>query len=150
MATAAIYLLVDSVLGSYCYQIGAFLCCQSDQIEILLGLHSFLARQKLPSAIGLAMFCKQRRFGTPRAVHHTKSWLKLSFYRSIQIYRVDFEKMYNISSMLFFFSFFFNASRLCGKRTKKGRDLCMSPGKVKVKVTWFQSSHKLILLLGRT
>ena len=52
------------------------------------------------------MFCKQKRFGTPRTVHHTKSWLKLSFYRSIQIYRVDFEKMY-ISSMLFFFFFFF-------------------------------------------
>ena len=56
---------------------------------------------KITSAIGLAMFCKQRRFGTPRTVHHTKSWLKLSFYRSIRIYRVDFEKIY-ISSMLFF------------------------------------------------
>ena len=43
--------------------------------------------------IGLAMFCKQRSFGTPRTVHHTKSCLKLSFYRSIRIYRVDFEKI---------------------------------------------------------
>ena len=87
--------------------IGAFLCSQSDRIEILFGPQSFLARQKLTSAIGLAMFCKQRRFGTPRPVHDTKSWLKLSFYRSVRIYRVDFEKMYNISSMLSFFFFFF-------------------------------------------
>ena len=80
---------------------------QSDRIEILFGPQSFLARQKLTSAIGLAMFCKQRRFGTPRTVHHAKSWLKLSFYRTIRIYQVDFEKIYNISSMLFIFFFFF-------------------------------------------
>ena len=62
---------------------GVFLSGQSDRIEILFGPESFLALQKLTSAIGLAMFCKQRKFGTPRTVHHTKSLLKLSFYRSI-------------------------------------------------------------------
>ena len=53
----------------------------------------FSCLTKTDIAIGLAMFCKQRSFGTPRTVHHTKSCLKLSFYRSIQIYRVDFEKI---------------------------------------------------------
>ena len=38
---------------------------------------------KTDMSIGLAMFCKQRRSGTPRIVHHTESWLKLPFYRSI-------------------------------------------------------------------
>ena len=61
-------------------------------------------------------------------VHHTKSWLKLSFYSSIQIHQVDFEKMY-ISSMIFFFSFFFRTP-VCGKRTKKGRDLSASPSTI--------------------
>ena len=98
--------------------IGAFLSDQSDRIEILFGLQSFLALQKLISAIGLAMFCKQRRFGTLRTVHHTKSWLKLLFYRSIRIYGVDFEKMY-ISSMLFFFFFFFFLERQYAVRGRK-------------------------------
>ena len=53
----------------------------------------FSCLTKTDIAIGLAMFCKQRSFGTPRTVHHTKSCLKLSFYRSIRIYRVDFEKI---------------------------------------------------------
>ena len=98
---------------------GAFLCGQSDRIEILFGPQSFLARQKLISAIGLAMFCKQRRFGTPRTVLHTKSWPKLSFYRSIRIYRVDFEKMYNISFMLFFFFFFFKERQYAVRGRRK-------------------------------
>ena len=59
---------------------------------------------KITSAIGLAMFCKQRRFGTPRTVHHTKSWLKLSFYRSIRIYRVDLKRFTSLPC--FFFPFF--------------------------------------------
>ena len=82
--------------------LGTFLLGLSDWIEILFGPESFLALQKLTYAIGLAMFCKQRRFGTPRTVHHTDSWLKLPFYRSIRIYWVDFEKIY-ISSIFFFF-----------------------------------------------
>ena len=90
-----------------------FLYSQSDRIEILFGSHFFLARQKLTSAIRLAMFCKQRRWRTSTTVHHTKSWLKVSFYRSIRIYRVGFEKMYNISSMIFFLR-----TPLCSKRTK--------------------------------
>ena len=53
----------------------------------------FSCLTKTDIAIGLAMFCKQRSFGTPRTVHHAKSYLKLSFYRSIRIYRVDFEKI---------------------------------------------------------
>ena len=53
----------------------------------------FSCLTKTDIAIGLAMFCKQRSFGTPRTMHHTKSCLKLSFYRSIRIYRVDFEKI---------------------------------------------------------
>ena len=53
----------------------------------------FSCLTKTDIAIGLAMFCEQRSFGTPRTVHHTKSCLKLSFYRSIRIYRVDFEKI---------------------------------------------------------
>ena len=53
----------------------------------------FSCLTKTDIAIGLAMFCKQRSFRTPRTVHHTKSCLKLSFYRSIRIYRVDFEKI---------------------------------------------------------
>ena len=53
----------------------------------------FSCLTKTDIAIGLAMFCKQRSFGTPRTVHHTKSCLKLSFYRSIRIYQVDFEKI---------------------------------------------------------
>ena len=53
----------------------------------------FSWRTKTDIAIGLAIFCKQRSFGTRRTVHHTKSCLKLSFYRSIWIYRVDFEKI---------------------------------------------------------
>ena len=53
----------------------------------------FSCLTKTDIGIGLAMFCKQRSFGTPRTVHHTKSRLKLSFYRSIRIYRVDFEKI---------------------------------------------------------
>ena len=57
---------------------------------------------KTDMSIGLAMFCKQRRFGNPRTVHHTENWLKLPFYRTIRIYWVDFEKTY-ISSMFFFF-----------------------------------------------
>ena len=50
----------------------------------------FSCLTKTDIAIGLAMFCKQRSFGTPRTVHHTKSCLKLSFYRSIRIYRGGF------------------------------------------------------------
>ena len=61
------------------------------------------------------MFCKQRRFGTPRTVHHTKSWLKLSFYRSIRIYRVDFEKIY-ISPFFFFFFFLERQYAVRGRR----------------------------------
>ena len=53
----------------------------------------FSCLTKTDIAIGLAMFCKQRSFGTPRTVHHTKSCLKLSFYGSIRIYRVDLEKI---------------------------------------------------------
>ena len=53
----------------------------------------FSCLTKTDIAIRLAMFCKQRSFGTPRTVHHTKSCLKLSFYRSVRIYRVDFEKI---------------------------------------------------------
>ena len=63
---------------------------------------------KTDIAIGLAMFCKQRSFGTLRTVHHTKSCLKLSFYRSIRNYQVDFEKIQATSlPCLFFFFFFF-------------------------------------------
>ena len=71
------------------------------------------------------MFCKQRRFSTPRTVHHTESWLKLPFYRSIRIYWVDFEKIY-ISSMFFFFFFFYRMT-VCGKSTKA--DLRASPSR---------------------
>ena len=39
----------------------------------------FSCLTKTDIAIGLAMFCKQRSFGTPRTVHHTKSCLKLSY-----------------------------------------------------------------------
>ena len=53
----------------------------------------FSCLTKTDIAIGLVMFCKQRSFGTLRTVHHAKSRLKLSFYRSIRIYRVDFEKI---------------------------------------------------------
>ena len=53
----------------------------------------FSCLTKTDIAIGLAMFCKQRSFRTPRTVNHTKSCLKLSFYRSIRIYRVNFEKI---------------------------------------------------------
>ena len=42
---------------------------------------------------------------------------------------MDFEKMYNIFSMLFFF-FFFYRMPVCGKRTKKGRDLSASPSTI--------------------
>ena len=65
----------------------------------------FSCLTKTDIAIGLAMFCKQRSFGAPRTVHHTKSCLKLSFYRSIRIYRVDFEKIIG------FFFFFFSLER---------------------------------------
>ena len=71
------------------------------------------------------MFCKQRRFGTPRTVHHTKSWLKLLFYRSIRIYRVDFEKIH-ISST-FFFSFFLE--RQYAVRAQRKADLSASPSR---------------------
>ena len=63
----------------------------SDRNPIRAMIFSCLTKTDI--AIGLAMFCKQRSFGTPRTVHHTKSYLKLSFYRSIRIYRVDFEKI---------------------------------------------------------
>ena len=72
------------------------------------------------------MFCKQRRFGTPRTVHHTKSWLKLSFYRSIRIYWVDFEKIY-IISMLFFFFFL---ERQYAVRGGRKADLSASPSTI--------------------
>ena len=39
----------------------------------------FSCLTKTDIAIGLVMFCKQRSFGTPRTVHHTKSCLKLSY-----------------------------------------------------------------------
>ena len=65
----------------------------------------FSCLAKIDIAIGLAMFCKQRSLGTPRTAHHTKSFLiKLSFYRSIRIHRVDFEKIFPV---FFFFFFFF-------------------------------------------
>ena len=63
------------------------------------------------------MFCKQRRFGTPRTVHHTESWLKLPFYTSIRIYWVDFENLFH----------FFFWTAVCGKSTKA--DLPASPSR---------------------
>ena len=72
------------------------------------------------------MFCKQRRFGAQRTVHHTKSWLKLSFYRSSRIYRVDFEKIY-ISSSLFFFFFL---EREFAVRERRKADLSASPSTI--------------------
>ena len=69
----------------------------------------FSCLTKTDIAIGLAIFCKQRSFETPRTVNHTKSCLKLSFYRSIRIYRVDFEKIaYRLHLFPVFFFFFFS------------------------------------------
>ena len=61
-------------------------------------------------------------------MHHANSWLKLSFYRSIQIYRVDFEKIYIISSMLFFFFFLFFRTPVgyAVRDEERQRPLCVS------------------------
>ena len=94
--------------------IGAFLCGQSDRTEILFGLHFSLAWQKRTSAIGLAMFCKQRR---RRTVHLCQKPLLLTlatFYCMLPTIlwlkmrpMILLCQMYHISSVLTFFFFLF-------------------------------------------
>ena len=81
------------------------------------------------------MFCKQRRFGTPRTVHHTKSCLKLPFYRSIRIYRVDFEDLHLFHAFFFFFFFLIYIERQYAVRARRKADLPASPSRPTIPVS---------------